>query len=95
MAGNRRISAAGTAQGGEQGAKRRRVSGAGIGLSYVFSFREAFFCVLITLRREKSSRSFYSRESVIYLTVEVSRGRMMFFKALARFWVLFTAVASR
>ena len=42
MEGNRRISAAGTAQGGEQGAKRRRVSGAGIGYPTCFPSARRF-----------------------------------------------------
>ncbi len=35
------------------------------------------------------------RERLQAVAVEVSRGRMIFFKALARFCVLFTAVARR
>ena len=42
---------------------------------------------LITLRREKSSRSFSSSTSVMYLMLELNCGIMMLLRALARFWV--------
>ena len=56
----------------------------------LFSFAAAVQpsrCFLMTFRREKSSRSFSSSTSVMYLMVAVNWGIMMLFRALARFWV--------
>ena len=45
------------------------------------------FWLLITFRRENSSRSFSSKASVMNFTVSSNRGIMIFFRALARFCV--------
>lgn len=58
---------------------------------------QAFFAfwLLITFRRENSSRSFSSKASVMNFTVSSNRGIMMFFRALARFCVFLMESASR